>query len=139
MTNSVIGYTAGAFDMFHIGHLNLLKNAKEQCDYLFVGVNSDNLIQNYKQKKAVIPIAERIEIVRSIKYVDQALVVDSLDKVSVWNEIHFKKIFIGDDWKGSERWRETEKELAQLGTRVIYLPYTTGTTSTLLLEKLVKL
>lgn len=139
MNDLVIGYTAGAFDMFHVGHLNLLKNAKAQCDYLNVGVNSDDLVETYKHKKVVVPIEERIEIVEAIQYVDRVFTVDSLDKISVWNKIRFNKIFIGDDWEGSDRWEKTEQELKQLGAHVIYLPYTTGTTSTLLREKLLEI
>lgn len=137
MVQKIVGYTAGAFDMFHIGHLNLLRNAKEECDYLVVGVNSDRLIESYKSKKAIVPVEERAEIVRSIKYVDEVVIVDELDKLKVWNKLHFSIVFIGDDWKGSERWNQTEIELASVGARVIYLPYTKGTTSTLLREKLI--
>ncbi len=135
----VIGYTAGAFDMFHIGHLNVLKNARAQCDHLVVGVNSDKLIKTYKNKHVIIPIKERLEIVKAIEFVDQVLTVDSLDKIAIWNKIHFNKIFIGSDWRGSERWIETEKKLSRLEAKVVYLPYTTGTTSTLLREKLLNI
>lgn len=136
MKKNIIGYTQGAFDMFHVGHLNLIRNAKKQCDYLTVGVNSDELIETYKKKRAVVPVAERIEIIRAIKYVDEVILVNDLDKLKIWNDIHFNAVFIGDDWKGSNRWNATERSLAELGAKVIYLPYTTGTTSTLLREKL---
>lgn len=122
--------------MFHIGHLNLLRNAKAQCDYLIVGVNSDELVMNYKHKVAIIPLKERMEIVSAIKYVDEVMECCSLDKVEIQKKIHFNKIFIGDDWKGNERWKITEKEMQALGAEVIYLPHTEGTSSTLLREKL---
>lgn len=138
MEEKVIGFTAGTFDMFHIGHLNLLKNAKSRCDYLIVGVNSDQLVEEYKKKKAVVPLEERMEIIRSIRYVDEVMRIDSLDKVLSWKKKHYDLLFIGDDWKGNPRWMKTEEEMAKYGVRVIYLPHTEGTTSTLLREKLVE-
>lgn len=134
----VVGFTAGAFDMFHVGHLNLLKNAKARCDYLIVGVNTDELIASYKSKIAVVPLDERIQIVSAIKYVDEVIPVDTLDKEIMWNKKKFDVVFIGDDWKGSERWNQTEKVMREHGVDVVYLPYTTGTTSTLLREKLIE-
>ncbi len=132
----IVGFTAGTFDMFHVGHLNLLKNAKERCDYLVVGVNSDELVINYKHKKPVVPIEERVQIVEAIKYVDQVIVTDTLDKKAVWDKIAYSRLFIGDDWKGSDRWNKTEEEMKQYGVEVVYLPYTKTTNSTLLREKL---
>lgn len=134
----VIGFTAGAFDMFHVGHLNLIKNAKARCDYLIVGVNTDELISSYKSKSAVVPLEERIQIVSAIKYVDEVIPVDTLDKEVMWNKKKFDVVFIGDDWKGTERWNQTEKVMTKYGVDVVYLPYTTGTTSTLLREKLIE-
>lgn len=134
----VVGFTAGAFDMFHVGHLNLLKNAKARCDYLIVGVNTDELIASYKSKIAVVPLDERIQIVSAIKYVDEVIPVDTLDKEIMWNKKKFDVVFIGDDWKGSERWNQTEKVMREHGVDVVYLPYTTGITSTLLREKLIE-
>lgn len=136
MREKVIGFTAGTFDMFHIGHLNLLKNARSRCDYLIVGVNSDHLVEEYKGKKAVVPLQERMEIVRSVRYVDEVMQIDSLDKLISWKQKHYELLFIGDDWKGNERWKRTETQMAECGVRVIYLPHTEGTTSTLLREKL---
>ena len=130
------GFTAGAFDMFHIGHLNLLKNAKEYCDYLIVGVNTDELIQQYKDKYTIIPFAERIAIVDSIKYVDETMRIESLDKEINWQINNYDYLFIGSDWKGSERWNKTEKIMAKHGVEVIYLPYTDTTNSTVIREKL---
>lgn len=130
-----IGYTQGVFDMFHIGHLNLLKHAKEQCDFLIVGVNSDRLVREYKKKSTVVEQEERAEIVRAIKYVDSCVIVDSLDKVKWQKEFHFDAIFIGDDWKGNERWRETEILLREYNAKVVYVSYTKGISSTYLRDK----
>ena len=132
----IVGFTAGTFDMFHVGHLNLLKNAKERCDYLVVGVNSDELVINYKHKKPVVPIEERVQIVEAIRYVDQVIVTDTLDKKAAWDKIAYSRLFIGDDWKGSDRWNKTEEEMKKYGVEVVYLPYTKTTNSTLLREKL---
>lgn len=132
----VIGFTEGTFDMFHIGHLNLLKNAKKECDYLIVGVNSDELVKEYKNKDVVVPFEERVEIVKAIKYVDEVMKTDSLDKKLSWEKRNYDVLFIGSDWKGSERWNQTEKEMAEYGVEVHYLPYTQETSSTLLREKL---
>lgn len=132
----IVGFTAGAFDMFHIGHLNLIKNAKAACDYLIVGVNTDKLIAEYKNKKAIVPLEERVEIIGAIKYVDEVIPIDTLDKESILERRQFDVVFIGDDWKGNERWNITEAQMNKHGVKVIYLPYTQGTTSTLLREKL---
>lgn len=132
----VIGFTQGTFDMFHIGHLNLLKHAREHCDYLVVGVNSDELVKAYKNKEVIVPLEERMAIVEAIRYVDEVICTDTLDKVSAWNRVKFQKLFIGDDWKGNARWKKTEEEIAPLGAVVEYLPYTKDTCSTLLREKL---
>lgn len=136
MQDKIIGFTAGVFDMFHIGHLNLLKNAAARCDYLIVGVNSDELVQSYKDKKTVVPLGERMEIIRQIKYVDEVVRIDSLDKRKSWEVLHYHRLFIGDDWKGNPRWQKTEQDMAQLGVKVIYLPHTEGTSSTLLRDRL---
>lgn len=131
-----IGYTAGAFDMFHIGHLNLLRQAKEYCDILVVGVNSDDLIMRYKNKKTVINETQRVDIVSSVRCVDKAEVVDTLDKVDALRKYKFDVLFIGDDWKGNPRWVETEKEMEKYGVDVVYLSRTKGISSTELREKL---
>lgn len=127
-----VGYTQGVFDMFHVGHLNLLKHAKEQCDYLIVGVNSDELVREYKKKETVVYEEERAEIVASIKYVDQCVIADTLDKTEQWEKYRFDAVFIGDDWKGNARWLQTEKELERVGAEVVYLGYTPGVSSTYL-------
>lgn len=135
MSATIVGYTSGVYDLFHIGHLNLLKNAKGLCDKLIVGVSVDELVA-YKHKKAVIPFPERLEIVRSIKYVDAAIPQDDLDKFKMWEKLHFDVLFVGDDWFKSERWQEMEKKFDAVGVRVVYFPYTKGTSSTILNETL---
>lgn len=127
-----IGYTQGVYDMFHIGHLNLINKAKEQCDYLIVGVNSDELVQSYKHKDTVINELDRAEIVRNIKAVDECMIVDTLDKLDLLKTIKFDAIFIGDDWYGNPRWMQTKKNLAKLGVDVVFLPHTDGISSTML-------
>lgn len=130
-----LGYTQGTYDMFHIGHLNLLRNAKMQCEKLIVGVNSDELVYNYKNKKPVINELDRAEIVKELRCVDNVIICNSLKKTEVWNAIHFDAIFIGDDWKGNDRWKQTEVDLAPLGAEVVYLKHTDGVSSTLLRSK----
>ena len=124
------GYTQGTFDMFHIGHLNLLKNAKANCEYLIVGVNKDDLVKEYKNKIPVISEKDRMEIIKSIKYVDEVILVSTLDKMRIYEQYKYDAIFIGDDWKGSERWNKTEEELKNVGVDVVYLAYTKGVCST---------
>lgn len=133
-----VGYTQGVFDMFHVGHLNLLKKAKERCDFLIVGVNSDELVETYKHKCPMINENQRKQIVEAIKYVDKCAIVDTLDKEIAWENFKFDAIFIGDDWKGNERWVKTEKLLSLHNVKVIYLEYTKGISSTILKEKLEK-
>lgn len=133
-----IGYTTGVYDLFHIGHLNLLRRAKEQCDYLIVGVTVDELVA-YKHKKAVIPFEERCAIVEAIRYVDKVVPQVSMDKVQAWNEHQFDVMFVGDDWKGTEKWNAYEEQFKELGVEIVYFPYTKGTSSTLLNEVLMKL
>ena len=125
----VIGYTTGVYDLFHIGHLNLLKNAKGMCDKLIVGVTIDELVA-YKGKQAMIPFEDRIEIVRSIKYVDAAVPQYDMDKLAACKKLGAQVIFVGDDWYGTEKWRQYEAEFAEAGIRIVYFPYTQGTSST---------
>ena len=127
----VIGYTTGVYDLFHIGHLNLLKNAKGLCDKLIVGVTVDELVK-YKNKRAVIPFEDRLEIVRSIKYVDAAIPQENIDKFAAWEKLKFDILFVGDDWYQSERWQEMEKKFHEVGVKVIYFPYTKGISSTVI-------
>lgn len=138
MSNMIVGYTSGVYDLFHIGHLNLLKNAKGMCDKLIVGVTVDKLVE-YKHKHSVIPFEERIEIVRSIQYVDAAIPQEDLDKFKMWEKLHFDMLFVGDDWFKSPRWEEMEQKFKNVGVRVVYFPYTKGTSSTLITETLHKL
>lgn len=133
----VIGYTAGVFDLFHIGHLNLLKNAKGMCDRLIVGVTTDDLVL-YKGKHALIPYQERIEIVRSIKYVDAVVPQDNMDKLSMCKKLGAELLFVGDDWYGTQKWKEYEESMVKEGIRVIYFPYTKGVSSTLLNSMIVE-
>jgi len=125
----VIGYTTGVFDLFHIGHLNLLKNAKGMCDKLVVGVTVDELVQ-YKGKNVLIPFEDRIEIVRSCKYVDAAIPQYDMDKLKACKEIGAEIMFVGDDWYGTDKWKLYEETLAKENVRVVYFPYTKGVSST---------
>lgn len=134
-----VGYTTGVFDMFHVGHLNILKRAKEQCEFLIVGVSTDELVINYKKKIPVIPFEERKKIVESIKYVDQVVPQTSMNKMEAWKQLHFDAIFHGDDWKGSTLYNQVEKELHKVGCDMVFLPHTNGTSSTLLTEVLHKI
>jgi glycerol-3-phosphate cytidylyltransferase len=130
-----VGYTTGVFDLFHIGHLTLLKNAKGLCDKLIVGVTVDELVA-YKNKRAVIPFEERLEIVRSIKYVDAAIPQYDMDKFEMWNKLSFDVMFVGDDWYRSDRWVQLEEKFTEVGVRVVYFPYTPGTSSTIINQTL---
>jgi glycerol-3-phosphate cytidylyltransferase len=124
-----IGYTQGVFDMFHVGHLNLLNNAKKYCDYLIVGVNSDCLVQEYKHKTPIISEEERRAIVNNIKAVDEAIISKTLNKIVMLEQIKFDAVFIGDDWKGSPRWEQTKIDLAEFGVDVIFIPNTPDVSS----------
>lgn len=134
----IIGYTTGVFDLFHVGHLNMLKNAKAMCDKLIVGVTMDELV-SYKHKKAVIPFDERIEIIRSIKFVDAAIPQTSMDKFEAWKRLKFDVMFVGDDWYNTEKWERYEEQFKEVGVKVIYFPYHKGTSSTLINETLIEL
>lgn len=127
-----IGYTQGVYDMFHIGHLNILNHAKQYCDHLIVGVNSDDLVKKYKNKTPVICEVDRRLIVENIKAVDEAIITITLDKYEMLEKLKFDAIFIGDDWKGSERWNKTENILKKYGVDVVYIPHTPYISSTLL-------
>lgn len=125
-----IGYTTGVFDLFHIGHLNVIRSAKLECDYLIVGVTTDELSESEKGRRPVIPFVERFEIVENIKYVDNVVPQVNYDKIEAWNNLKFNKIFVGDDWKGTARWNKLEKAFTELGVEICYLPYTKHTSST---------
>lgn len=125
-----VGYTQGTFDLFHIGHLNVINQAKELCDYLIVGVNSDHLVNEYKHHYPMICDRHRAAIVSNIKSVDQCIIVDTLDKSKMADMLHFDAIFIGDDWRGNPRWVQTEEELGHKGIKVVFLKHTPDISST---------
>lgn len=135
---TLIGYTTGVFDLFHVGHLNLLKNAKGLCDKLIVGVTSDDLVA-YKNKKAVINQSERIEIVRNIKFVDAVVVQNDMDKFKMWERLKFDIMFVGDDWFDTPKWKDLDKKFKSVGVKIIYFPYSKGISSTLINETLIKI
>ena len=132
----IIGYTTGVYDMFHIGHLNILKRAKELCDYLIVGVSTDELVQKEKNKTPIIPYADRCAIVESIKYVDKVVPQINKNKLAAWETYHFNKMFVGSDWKGTVQWEEFERQFAPIGVEIVYLDHTDGISSTILRNKL---
>lgn len=125
----IIGYTTGVFDLFHIGHLNLLKNAKGFCDKLVVGVTVDDLV-SYKGKCALIPFEDRIEIIRSIKYVDAAVPQYDMDKLLACKKLGASVLFVGDDWYATNKWKDYEEKFARERIKIIYFPYTNGISST---------
>lgn len=131
----IIGYTAGVYDLFHVGHLNLLKNAKGMCDRLVVGITTDDLVQ-YKGKNAMIPYDDRAEIVRSIKYVDAVVPQQDMDKLSMCKKLGASYLFVGDDWYNTEKWNKYEEEFYKEGIKIIYFPYTQGISSTKITEAL---
>ena len=131
-----IGYTTGVFDLFHIGHLNILKKSKELCEFLIVGVSTDELVKSYKKKPPIVPYNERIEIVEAIRYVDKVVPQETRDKIAAYDMYKFDVMFVGDDWKGSEIFMKVEKELNSRGVEVVYFPYTQDTSSTLLIRTL---
>ena len=134
----IIGYTTGVFDMFHIGHLNILRRAKERCDYLIVGVSTDEVVQGYKNRLPVIPFEERLAIVEAIKYVDEAVPQTSMDKLQFLKQRHFDVMFHGDEWKGTELYNRYEIEFANYGARIEYLTHTEGISSSMLRDKIEK-
>lgn len=131
----VIGYTTGVYDMFHIGHLNVLRRASQYCDRLVVGVTTDELSLSRKGKSPVVPFTERVEIVENLRFVDQVVAQHSMDKMQAWREVQFDRMFVGDDWQGTDVWNRLEREFKLVGAQIVYLPYTTHTSSTLLRGK----
>ncbi len=130
-----IGYTTGVFDMFHIGHLNILRRAKEQCEYLIVGVSTDECVESYKHKSSIIPYENRAAIVEAIKYVDEVVPQTTMDKVEFLKSRHFDVMFHGDEWKGTELYNRYEEEFAKYGATIVYLSHTEGISSSILREK----
>lgn len=133
-----IGYTQGVYDLFHVGHLNLLNNAKKFCDFLIVGINSDALVMEYKNKKPIINENQRAAIVKNIKSVDEVFIVSTLNKTEIVKKYKIDAVFIGSDWKGNERWNAAEIELNSIGCDVVYLEHTDGISSSIIREKINK-
>lgn len=133
-TKKIIGYTTGVYDMFHIGHLNVIRRAKEHCDYLIVGVSTDELVRRDKGRTPVIPYNERAQIVAALKYVDQVVPQTDKNKLAAWERLGFHKMFVGSDWQGTPQWEEFERQFAPLGVEIVYLPHTDGISSTQLTD-----
>lgn len=137
--SQIIGYTAGVYDMFHIGHLNVIRNAKAQCDYLIVAVSTDELVKKEKNKTPVIPFEERKEIISALKYVDEVVPQVDKNKFGAWEKYKFNKMFVGSDWQGTPQWKKYEEELNPHGVEIVYLPHTDGISSTELTSLIKKL
>ena len=133
-----IGYTTGVFDLFHIGHLNILKRARLECDYLIVGITTDELAMSVKGEKPFISFEERVEIVESIKFVDEVVPQTTYNKMKAWNNLKFDRMFVGDDWKNTKEWIQIEKDFSEYNVEIIYFSYTTHTSSTILRDVLKK-
>lgn len=136
---TLVGYAAGAFDLFHVGHLNVLKHAKSACDHLIAGVVSDEMLELTKGIRPIVPLSERLEIVSHISYVDEARAEVLPDKLDTWREVGFDVFFKGDDWRGTEKGLRLEREFAAVGVQVVYFPYTMHTSSTALRQALANL
>ena len=132
----IIGYTTGVYDMFHVGHLNILKRAKEQCDYLIVGVSTDELVLKEKNKNPIISFEDRCTIVGAIKYVDMVVPQYDKNKFGAWEQYHFNRMFVGSDWKNTPQWISYEEQFNPVGVEIVYLDHTDGISSTILREKL---
>ena len=126
----IIGYTTGVFDLFLVGHVRILKKSKSLCDKLIVGVSTDNLVKKYKNKYPVISQKERMEVVKSNKYVNYVVSQNTLDKFISWKKLKYDIMFVGDDWYDTKKWQELDKKFKKVGVRIVYLPYTKGTSST---------
>ena len=131
-----VGYTTGVFDLFHIGHLNIIKRAKEQCEHLIVGVSTDDLVKEYKHKYPIIPYEERKQIIEALKYVDEVVPQTTMDKYAAWEDLHYEALFHGDDWKNSDMYNKYVEEFEGTGVEFVFLPHTEGTSSTMLTEVL---
>ena len=135
-----VGFTAGVFDLFHIGHLNLFESCKEKCSHLIVAVCDDNYVRNIKHKEPIFPLDERVRILKSLKCIDEVVVVsfeEVDDKMLAWEKFKFDVLFSGDDWKGSERYNKTEEQFATVGVSIEYLPYTKGVSTTEIKSKII--
>lgn len=131
-----IGYTTGVFDMFHVGHLNILERAKEQCEYLIVGVSTDELVKSYKHKVPIISYKDRAKIVSAIRFVDRVVPQKSMDKREAWDNFHYDVMFHGDDWKGTDMYNEEIRKLSEVGAEVVFLKHTDGVSTTEILQKI---
>ncbi|MBQ6848467.1 MAG: adenylyltransferase/cytidyltransferase family protein [Clostridia bacterium] len=131
-----VGYTTGVFDMFHIGHLNVIRRAKEQCDYLIVGVSTDECVQNYKNKTPIIPYEHRRQIIEAVRYVDRVVPQKNMNKMEAWETLHFDAVFHGSDWQNTEMYTKLQQDFEPLGVDVVFLPHTDGISSTILRDRL---
>lgn len=131
-----IGYTTGVFDLFHVGHLNILKRAKEQCEYLIVGVSTDEVVTEYKHKTPIIPFEQRIAIVESIRYVDAVVPQKSMNKMEAWNKLKFDVIFHGSDWENSAMYNQIIEEFKKVSVDIVFLPHTDGISSSKISNKI---
>lgn len=136
MSGKIIGYTTGVFDLFHIGHLNILENARLQCDILIVGVTTDELAKANKKRVPIIPYQERVRILESLRCVDRVVAQKDMNKFGAWERYNFHKMFVGSDWKGTESWNRYEEQFSSVGVEIVYLPYTNTTSSTIIREVL---
>ncbi|MBQ7878015.1 MAG: adenylyltransferase/cytidyltransferase family protein [Bacteroidaceae bacterium] len=132
----IIGYTTGVYDMFHVGHLNILRRAKEQCDILIVGVSTDELVEREKNKTPIIPFEDRRSIIEAIRYVDKVVAQTDKNKFGAWENLQFHRMFVGSDWQGTPQWKKYEEEFSQVGVEIVYLPHTDGISSSILREKI---
>lgn len=132
----IFGYTTGVFDMFHIGHLRLLQRAKAECDQLIVGITTDELAREVKGNTPIVPFNERREIVSALRCVDLTVPQSSMDKLRAWESLRFDRMFVGSDWRGTERWNALERDFSAVGVEIVYFPYTDSTSSTRLREAL---
>lgn len=132
------GYTDGVYDLFHVGHLNMIQTAKKYCEYLIVGVHGDDVVEDYKRRRPIINETDRKRIIESVKGVDRAEINRFRDKLKLWELYRFDVIFIGDDWKGTERWNHFEKVLAEINVDVVYVPYTKGISTTDIRNKIME-
>lgn len=132
----IIGYTTGVFDMFHVGHLNILQRAKKQCDYLIVGVSTDELVEREKGHAPIVSYDNRKRIIEAIRYVDKVVPQENKNKLEAWKRYGFQKMFVGSDWQGTETWNEYESQFSAVGVEIVYFPHTDGISSTILREKI---
>ena len=131
-----VGYTTGVYDMFHVGHLNILRSAKEYCEFLIVGVSTDELVQHDKNKTPIIPFKDRCKIVEAIRYVDKVVPQINKNKFEAWQTLKFDVMFVGSDWEGTPQWKQYEKQFEPEGVDIVYIPHTDGISSTLLRTKI---